>query len=101
MLSLKYKDFRNRKILFQKEKFQKISKFLFINFLNNTQKYFINPLFFLKFQKKYKILKSHIKSRCLITNRSRSVNKNFGLSRIKLRELMQFGILPGFKKSCW
>lgn len=101
MLSLRYKDFRNRRILFQKEKFQKISKFLFINFLNNTQKHFINPLFFFKFQKKYKILKGCVKSRCVITNRGRGVNKNFGLSRIKLRELMQFGILPGFKKSCW
>jgi len=111
MLALQIKDYDYRKILFIKEKFQKINKFLFINFLsqkkltripNNIQSYEINPFFvFLKHKKKNKISKIQIKARCTISNRGRSINKYNGLSRIKLREFMQFGLLSGYMKSSW
>ena len=40
-------------------------------------------------------------SRCLLTNRSRGVSKKFNLSRFILRDLMQFGLIPGYSKSVW
>lgn len=40
-----------------------------------------------------------IRRRCVLTNRSRGVQTSYNISRIKLRELLQFGILPGYKKA--
>ena len=42
-----------------------------------------------------------IKTRCFITGRSRSIYKKFSISRIKFRELIFGGFMPGFKKSNW
>ena len=42
-----------------------------------------------------------IKNQCLLSNRMRSVYTEFGLSRIKLRELASWGHIPGIKKSSW
>ena len=42
-----------------------------------------------------------IKNQCLLSNRMRSIYKEFGLSRIKLRELASWGHIPGIKKSSW
>lgn len=42
-----------------------------------------------------------IKNRCILTGRSRSIYRQYGLSRIQLRELASYGLLPGIKKSSW
>jgi len=42
-----------------------------------------------------------IKNRCFITSRSASINTKLGLSRIKLREFTNNGIIPGIKKYSW
>lgn len=43
--------------------------------------------------------KTKLVRRCVISNRGRGNFRPYGLSRFYLREFMQFGILPGFKKS--
>ena len=40
-------------------------------------------------------------SRCLISGRSRSYYRKFGVSRIALRDLALSGQLPGMRKSSW
>ncbi len=45
--------------------------------------------------------KTKIVRRCILTNRSRGSIRPFNVSRSKLRELFQFGIVPGYKKSVW
>jgi small subunit ribosomal protein S14 len=40
-------------------------------------------------------------SRCALTGRSRSVNKKFGLGRMKLREATMRGDVPGLRKASW
>jgi small subunit ribosomal protein S14 len=40
-------------------------------------------------------------NRCLLTGRSRSIDRDFKLSRICLRELAGSGSIPGLKKSSW
>lgn len=40
-------------------------------------------------------------NRCVLTGRSRSFYKKFGVSRIMLRELALAGQLPGVRKSSW
>ena len=42
-----------------------------------------------------------IRNRCELTGRSRGYYRRFRLSRICLREMASFGLLPGVKKSSW
>lgn len=44
---------------------------------------------------------SRLKNRCAITGRPRGYMRDFGLSRIKFRELANEGRVPGVKKSSW
>lgn len=39
--------------------------------------------------------------RCAITGRSRGVYRKFGLSRVKIRETVNRGELPGVSKASW
>ena len=41
------------------------------------------------------------RNRCAITGRTRGVYRKFGLSRVKLREAMMRGEIPGLKKASW
>jgi small subunit ribosomal protein S14 len=41
------------------------------------------------------------KNRCNITGRSKGYLRDFGLSRIKFRELANEGKVPGVRKSSW
>lgn len=47
------------------------------------------------------ISKNKLKLRCVLTNRNKGIVRAYSISRIKMRELMQFGILPGSKKLIW
>ncbi|MBP6925715.1 MAG: 30S ribosomal protein S14 [Candidatus Pacebacteria bacterium] len=42
-----------------------------------------------------------VKNRCSITGRGRGYLRDFGLSRIKFRELANEGKIPGVRKSSW
>ncbi len=42
-----------------------------------------------------------IKNRCFATGRGRGYMRDFGLSRIKFRELAVEGKIPGVRKSSW
>mgnify|MGYP003852556457 CR=1 FL=1 len=46
-------------------------------------------------------LKARIKNRCLSSNTSRSVSRSFKLSRRSLKNLLSFGLVPGYKKAVW
>jgi small subunit ribosomal protein S14 len=39
--------------------------------------------------------------RCAITGRSRGVYRKFGLSRVKIREVVNRGEIPGVSKASW
>jgi len=101
MLYLKEKDLKIRKKFFKFEKINKINKYLLTIALKN--KNFNNIIkILLKIQKRScKISKTKLNGRCLLTNRNKGVNKSYLVSRIVLRNLMQFGIVPGFKKAVW
>lgn len=107
MLSLKIKDIKNRNLYIKNEKKTAINRFLFIYFLNkqkNKNFYFFYLFFLLQknknFNLKYKA-QTKIVRRCAISNRARGNFRPYGISRFFLRSFMQFGILPGFKKSVW
>jgi len=45
--------------------------------------------------------KIRIKNRCIITGRTHGLVGPFNISRIKLRELILNGLVPGVKKAIW
>ncbi len=42
-----------------------------------------------------------VRNRCLITGRSRGYYRKFGISRIKLRDMANEGLIPGVTKASW
>ncbi len=45
--------------------------------------------------------KLKIVRRCSLTTRSRVSHRKLGISRIKLREMLKAGVLPGYSKAVW
>jgi len=103
MLAKKIKDLKVRKLFFKNERKKKLSKFFFIHLLSRSNvKSLPLKIVLLKLQYKTKKLsKIQIKNRCAFTNRAKGVNSFYSLSRIVLRDFMQFGIVPGYIKAVW
>ncbi|MAJ98424.1 MAG: 30S ribosomal protein S14 [Flavobacteriales bacterium] len=40
-------------------------------------------------------------NRCKITGRPKGYMRQFGISRVTFREMANFGLIPGIKKSSW
>jgi ribosomal protein S14 len=92
---------RNKFFIFENKKL--IWKFLYINLLSIkslSKKNFLKLFLTIK-NNLIKISKVQIKNKCVLTGRNRSVNKKFSISRIEMRNLMKFGVIPGFKKAVW
>lgn len=45
--------------------------------------------------------KSKVMKRCLLTNKARVMHKSFKVSRVKLKDMLEFGLVPGYKKAVW
>jgi small subunit ribosomal protein S14 len=108
MLSSKKKDFKIRNSFNKIEKINKVKKFLKTNLLSRNfyEKTAIPTedlaFPFLKHSKKMRSkLRVKIVNRCVINNRNRGVFRPFGISRVLMRNLMQFGLLPGYSKAVW
>lgn len=107
MKYLKIKDVKNRKNFFLNEKKRLIKKTIFINFLNVFSNHFKkkHSIFLYVFIKKLKYFngssKTKINRRCILSNRNRSVIRPFNISRIMFKDLVFFGLLPGYKKAVW
>ena len=105
MLSSKVKDLKLRKLFFKFEKKKKIYKFFFINLLSRKSLNLKSNITILALLKLQSITKRNSKirltNRCIFSNRGKGVNKLYGLSRIIMRDLIQFGIIPGYTKAVW
>ena len=107
MKYLKIKDIKNRKNFFLNEKKNLIKKTIFINFLNLFSNKFKtqHSIFLYIFIKKLKLFKGNSKTkinrRCILTNRNRSIIRPLNISRIIFKDLVYFGLLPGYKKAVW
>lgn len=100
MLFLKIKDKRIRESVKRQEILDLSTKLVKTQFACNKKNWIFTP------QSKNTISqknssKTKIVRRCIMHNRARSSTRSFGISRIKFRELLQFGIIPGYKKSVW
>ena len=105
LISKKIKNLYFKQIFNRTEKLKKLNKFLFIYLVNkNLQKNLFNKnlIYYFNLLKLFnKKSLRFITRRCLLTNRSRAVYRRFNLSRLVLRNLIQFGVLPGYKKAVW
>ena len=106
MLARLTKDKKLRHNFLKKEKAVKTNKFLFIQvFGKNLNSNLISKEAKLIFLKRYSsnqsFSKTQFTNRCIDSNRSRGVLRTHSVSRIRLREYIQFGILPGYRKSVW
>ncbi len=45
--------------------------------------------------------KVRVRNRCMLTGRPRGYYRKFGISRVALRDLASFGLLPGVTKASW
>jgi len=100
MFIKKKKDFFFRKKNLKLEKLKMILSFLI---KKNSFKFQhkIKFLIIKKLQRINFVSKTKIVRRCILTNRGRSSTRPFNISRMVLRELLQFSILPGYQKAVW
>lgn len=99
MLFRKIKDSKIRKQFKKKEVLNTSLKFIYTNYFNkNKNSSKIEQ--FINFKQK-NFSKTRVVRRCILTNRARGSIRPYNVSRVKLRELLQFGIIPGYKKSVW
>lgn len=95
---LQLKDKKLRLTFQQFENKQKLKKFIAINLLTSACNN--NKILYYILLKKKKSILSKIVRRCILTNRSKSI-RYFKISRILSRELISFGVIPGYKKAVW
>ena len=101
MLAAQIKDSKLRHYFFKYELKKKINKFLFINFLSKKKKLFFSKIFLKLNSKILKYSKTKLINRCIINNRNRRVLRMYAISGLYMRNLLQLGIISGFKKSVW
>ena len=105
MLSSKTRDLKVRKSFKSIEKRRLIDKFTFFSALNNSNSNKSEVLFnYVKLNNSKNIKsrsRTRFSSRCIISNRGRGIVRPFNVSRITLRGMFSFGVIPGYKKAVW
>ena len=97
---------KKKKDIFFRKKILKLEKLkiilLFLKKKNSFKfQYKIKFLIIKNLEKIISISKTKIVRLCILTNRGRSSTRPFNVSRMVLRELLQFSILPGYQKAVW
>lgn len=104
MYSLKIKDQKHRNHFKKFEIKLKLKKFIMIQVLTLLQKkgtsFEKKNYFYHLLRLKKKSILNKIVRRCILTNRSKSV-RTLKVSRIQAKELISFGVIPGYKKAVW
>lgn len=98
------KDFKNRELFNKLEQKKLCAKFILIHYLNKQENKVFNKKVLSKnlFHRVNKFSKTKIVRNCILNSRSRgSTRKVGGISRILLRDMLQAGIIPGYKKAVW
>jgi ribosomal protein S14 len=105
MLFAKLKDKKYREQFAKNEYKNKIYKYICIKLscskIKINKKFVKKALLILKKKYFYKSQKIKIIKRCILHNRAKSAIKPFNISRLIFRNLLQFGLIPGYKKAVW
>ncbi len=91
-----------RKINFLELEQRKL-KFLYINTINTTEADKKKKFLLSYFSKHLKTNSTKVKAvrRCVLTNKARVSHRDFKISRVKLKEYLSLGLIPGYKKAVW
>jgi len=102
MLFSKIKDINYRIKYLKEEEKNKINKYIRIYLLTNfkSKKKIVNR-HILSLLSSFKKSRTRLIRRCLLTNSTKSVSKPYNYSRSLYRNLIHFGIIPGYKKAVW
>ena len=92
-------DVKRRQLFAKKEKQRMALKYLVLN-NNVSKKHHWNCFFRMAGLSRNSTL-SRIRNLCVRTGRARAVFKKFKISRIELRRLASFGLIPGMSKASW
>ena len=90
---------RRRKLVEKYSKKRKALKDVIMNKTVSLEEKFVAQIKLAKLPRNSS--KVRIRNRCELTGRPRGYYRRFNMSRITLRELASFGLLPGVKKSSW
>lgn len=103
MLHSKIKDLKYRKYFYKIEIKRIVNAFVFINLVSNPllDLNLKKNIFFKFYKQKQPRVTTRLVNRCIITNRGRGTLRGFNISRSLFRELLGFGIIPGYKKATW
>lgn len=103
MKYLQYKDLKNRFLFNKIEINRRISKFLLLKICRISKKHLRKVLFYRFFntRRRHLSVSNKIVRRCILTNRGRGITARLKISRVILREMLQFGVVPGYKKAVW
>jgi small subunit ribosomal protein S14 len=104
MLFAKIKDKKQRELLSKTEKKKLLNKFILTYLLSRENKFYskeINLVVLKSVLNERYHSKVRINRRCVINNRNRGVLRAFGVSRMRFRELISFGLVPGYAKAVW
>ena len=97
MKALLFKNTKLRSFFKKVELKTKIKKFLVIN-LSNSLKHRQLTYNYFKFST---LSKTKLKRYCVLTGRSKGVSRDYSISRLQFKEMIKFGILPGYHKAVW
>lgn len=104
MYYLKIKDNKKRQRFKKFELHNTLKFFVYKNILSliskNPNLKYKHMLYFRILKRKKRNLSTKMVRRCIVTNRSKSI-RPFKISRILARELIGFGVIPGFSKAVW
>ena len=108
MLFSKVKDTKLRNKFLQTEFKIKVNKYIFINLLTKFKSlkkkkkvFLFKSLYLSDFKKHSRVSKVQLIKRCVLQNRSRNVSRSHRMSRLIFRDLIGFGLVPGYKKAVW
>lgn len=106
MYYLKIKDKKFRNIFYLLEKKIKLQKFIKTNLYSilytnkNFSEIYKKKIYYQLLKKKKKNFLLKIVRRCILTNKSKSL-QFLKISRMQSKELISFGIIPGYTKAVW
>ena len=105
MLSSKAKDLKTRQLLLEVENSKLIHKFIFRSYLNNPLFKKRKNIFLFKYLKKFSNIKikasTRVLNKCVLSNRNQKTFSHFRTSRLVTKDLLSFGLIPGYKKAVW
>lgn len=94
------KQFKNFEIKIKLNKFLIKNLFVFLSHNSEISSIQKKNIYYHLLKRRKKNILTKIVRRCVLTNRSKSI-RFLKVSRLQAKELISFGVIPGYKKAVW